>query len=81
MNEDSLDRELCLTAILFSLIDAEKAANENDQDTVFEYVAEIESLTYLGVFIEKKNPQYEFLGTNTQETSGLTLNTELMGNG
>lgn len=66
VTEDSLDHELCLTAMLFSVVDAEETVNEKDQDTDFEQVAEIEGLNYLGGFIAKKFPQYEFLRTNAQ---------------
>lgn len=71
----SLDKELCLSAMLFTSMDAENDLEFEGGDTQedleknylnLEHVSEMEGLRYVGGYIAHKFPQYQFLGLRIQ---------------
>lgn len=76
-NTEELDKELLLSAMLFSSLDWQSPINEGNenvdpeeyhvQGTTLEVEMETEGLRYLGGFIVSKFPQYKFLGSHAPE--------------
>lgn len=73
-DHEKLDHELTLSAMIFasdcndtSILDCDEPASCDIQGIQLEDVVEKEALRYVGGFIVRKFPQYEFLGSNVQE--------------
>lgn len=76
---NSLERELCLSAMLFASLDendesmADNTCNDHELDNLPDRCQDLENemksegLRYFGGFIVRKFPKYEFLGSNVED--------------
>lgn len=80
---EELDKELLLSAMLFSTLDCQSPITEENENvdpeeyhvkgTTLEVEMETEGLRYVGGFIVRKFPQYKFLGSNAPEDDNTWL--------
>lgn len=79
-HEDSLEHELCLSAMMFASLDAEEleAADDTENSSVDDVMAPLEleqemkteGLRYVGGYLAFKFPQHDFLGSHVKIGEG-----------
>ena len=82
-NENELEKELMISAMVFAATEDEKIQQEESEDLNLEFqektletVADEEGLRYVGGYVASKFPEYQFLGCKLKKVQGTWISAE-----